>query len=149
MSTTLSNPETRRSWLRSATLQLGIWCASRFGIEAYTNRRERAARVLEEAIELAQAEGLPIGKAQRILEVVYSKPAGEPSQEAAGVMTTLMGWAASTSHDLERVTQAEIDRIHALPKDYFEKKKEEKRALGVSEENPGTTTAKERAFEPA
>lgn len=135
-------------WLQKATIQVGIWCASRFGVEAFTNRRERAARVLEEAIELAQAEGVPIEKSRRIMEVVYSKPVGEPSQEAAGIMTTLMGWAAATDHDIEKVTRDEIDRIHALPLDYFARKKVEKRDLGVSEEESEQAPRKASVLEP-
>lgn len=130
MTSTLTRPAD--GWIQASVAKMANWTATRFGAEVLASRRERAARVLEEAIELAQAEGLSIAKCERILEVVYSKPVGDPSQEAAGVGTTLLAWAAATGVDLQATIQAEINRIHSLPVDHFRKKGIEKKALGVT-----------------
>lgn len=51
--------------------------------------RSRATRFTEEAIELAQAATLPKEDVLRLVEYVYSKPAGDCAQEVGGVTLTL------------------------------------------------------------
>jgi len=46
-----------------------------------------------------------------MLDRTYSRPVGEPSQEAAGLMVTLLAWAEATGIDLAAVTLAEVERI--------------------------------------
>ena len=91
--------------------RIGSWVRRLFGEEAMTDHWERTARVLEEALELAQAEGLTAADVQRMLDRTYSRPVGEPSQEAAGLMVTLLAWAEATGTDLATVTLAEVERI--------------------------------------
>lgn len=71
----------------------------------------RVLRVLEEAIELAQAEGVHIEELNTIRDQVYSKPAGLPSQELGGVLVTLAGYASTTKYDLEIAFWEEALRI--------------------------------------
>ena len=96
---------------RRLARRIGSWVRRAFGEAAMTDRWERTARVLEEALELAQAEGLTAADVQRVLDRTYSRPVGEPSQEAAGLMVTLLAWAEATGTDLATVTLAEVERI--------------------------------------
>jgi len=50
---------------------------------------ERGRRLLEEAIELAQSVNVPAEQARQLVDYVYGRPVGEPSQEVGGVMITL------------------------------------------------------------
>lgn len=62
----------------------GQWACRCFGEQVTADRKERALRVLEEAIELAQAEGIEVNQAANLVGYVYSRPPGEPSQELGG-----------------------------------------------------------------
>lgn len=90
------------------------WVNTRIGPE-HMHPRERAMRLLEEAVELAQAEGIAYDQVDRQVAHVYSRPAGEPAQEAAGVAVCLLGWCAATGNRLNDLALAEIERIEAKP----------------------------------
>lgn len=73
---------------------VGEWVTRAFGTTCAANLRERVARVLEEAMELAQAEGLSLPEALTLATYVFGRPLGEPDQEVGGVMVTLLAYAA-------------------------------------------------------
>lgn len=112
--------------------RVASWLLTRFGLGVLASRQERAARVLEEAAELAQAEGLDLAQADRILVRVFSRPIGDPSQEAAGVMVTMLAWAHVATVDLLAVAEAEVQRIEGLPIEHFRRKHAEKAAAGTA-----------------
>lgn len=66
------------------------WVRTAFGDESMNDRPERVSRVVEEALELAQASGLTTIKVGRILGRVYSRPAGTVDQETNGLVATLV-----------------------------------------------------------
>lgn len=109
-----------------------LWLLKNFGENIATSRPERAARILEEAAELAQAEGVTPGQASRIVSRAYERPAGEPRQEAAGVTTTLLAWAGVTGTDLLAVANAEMDRVEKIPVDDMRRKHDEKVQAGTA-----------------
>lgn len=96
--------------------RVAAWVRSRIG-EDHMYSRERAMRLLEEAVELAQAEGIQIGMIERQARHVFGRPPGEPAQEAAGVAVCLLAWCAATGHRLNELAMAEIERIEAKPLD--------------------------------
>lgn len=111
------------------------WMVTRFGLPVALNRKERTMRVLEEALELAQAEGVTWAAALLLLDHVFKKPAGEPEQEAAGIMVTMLAWFAITpSLSMEEVTVQEIGRIRNLPADHFRARHNKKASAGVAME---------------
>jgi len=108
------------------------WLETRYGHEITTNRQERAMRLVEESIELAQAEGVSPIIIQNIRNRVYSRPPGSPSQEAAGVMLCLVAWAEATSHDLELISEVELDRIEQVPVEISRQRHQAKADLGTA-----------------
>lgn len=92
-------------------LRVRNWIVRAFGEAILLNRAERAARVLEEAAELAQAEGVTPEWARRIVERCYSRPKGVAAQELAQLMVVVLGHSAAAGIDVEAVTIAEIERI--------------------------------------
>jgi hypothetical protein len=90
------------------------WVVSRIGADNM-QRKERAMRLLEEAVELAQAEGITADQVSRQIAHVFSRPAGEPTQEASGVAVCLLGWCAATGNRFDDIATAEIERIGAKP----------------------------------
>lgn len=108
------------------------WVRDCFGQSVMVDRFERIMRVLEEATELAQAEGIPIDVVQRVAPVVYTRPPGRPEQEAGGVMVTMLAYAAAAGFSLDEAETAEIARIHTKTPEHFRKRQAEKAALGIS-----------------
>jgi hypothetical protein len=113
-------------------MRVAAWVLGTFGHSVLMNRRERAMRVLEEALELAQAEGLGVVDVQRLTERVFSRPVGEPGQEGAGVAVTLFAWASSAGASVEALMREELARIeHPAMVERIRKKQAEKQAAGV------------------
>lgn len=71
----------------------------------------RAMRVLEEALELAQAERVTVEEASIIQKQVYDKPAGDPQSELGGVMTTVIAYAEIAGYSAEDAFWTEFQRI--------------------------------------
>lgn len=89
-------------------------------------------RVLEEALELAQASGIYRGQVSIIANHVYSRPKGEVSQEHAGVMVSLLASATANGLYLEDITQTEIDRIWSVPLETILEKQAMKNRAGIT-----------------
>lgn len=87
------------------------WARRAFGDNVVMHRPERRERFAEECLELLQASGMSKEEIQRMMEYVYNRPAGEFSQEVAGVAITLDVFAASEGVDREKVVDAEYQRI--------------------------------------
>lgn len=68
-------------------------------------------RVLEEALELAQAEGVDLATAQRVATRTFSRPVGDRKQEAAQVAVTLLAWSAGAESNLSTLIANELTRI--------------------------------------
>ena len=92
--------------------QLGVvdWMMRCFVRKDSMSPLQRSFRFTEEAIELAQAMGTTKEEVQQLVEYVYGRPPGAPSQEIGGVMVTLMGVAASMDLDVEMCADAELSR---------------------------------------
>jgi len=104
---------------------------TRFG-HPNMGRLERAARVIEEALEIAQAEGMTVADVAKLGNYVYSKPVGKPSQEAAGLGVALLAYCAAISVSADTVAAAEVERIFSKPAEYFRERHAAKAAAGVA-----------------
>jgi hypothetical protein len=111
---------------------VGDWALRCFGSRSFNSLPERARRVLEEAIELAQASGLSIEDGLNLMQYVYRRPIGELSQELAGVGSTLLVLAESQKIDLKAVISADIQRVLELPEEYFKERLARKVAAGMA-----------------
>lgn len=99
---------------RSLESRVAEWVRTRLGAD-HMRPCERAMRLLEEAIELAQAEGVPMANASALVAHVYARAAGEPAAEGAGAAVTLLGWCASRGARFLNLAIAELERIEARP----------------------------------
>jgi hypothetical protein len=108
------------------------WIARTFGPELMAPT-ERIARFVEEAIELAQACGLPREAIGRIADHIYAKPVGDPAQEFGGVGVTLLGLAASLGLDADALELAELTRVEAIPPEYFRARHNRKADAGIAQ----------------
>jgi GNAT superfamily N-acetyltransferase len=111
---------------------VGKWVALCFG-ESAMSPTERARRLLEEAIELAQAEGVTLAETLKMASFVYAKPVGEPKQEAGGVALCLLGWAYGRGVDLDAIELEEIRRVMAKSPEFFRQRQAVKAEAGLSQ----------------
>ena len=82
-----------------------------FGQASVSDFDERMLRFGEEAIELMQAGGISYGKFLQLGHHVYSRDAGEITQEIGGVGVTLFGVADAGDYSLGELTAIEIARV--------------------------------------
>jgi hypothetical protein len=74
-----------------------------------------------------------------ISEHVFSRPVGEVGQEHAGVMVSLLASCTANQLYLETVTEAEIDRIWAVPLETILEKQKLKNRAGITKYYQGDT----------
>jgi len=96
--------------IRSYQRKVEEWLAACFPLAARTNRQERTHRFLEEALELAQANGCTLDEAKTLVEYVYSRPQGQPELEVGGVMVTLASLCSATNIDMGIAGEKELTR---------------------------------------
>lgn len=87
------------------------WMLECFGEIIAMDPLERIMRFLEEALELAQAEGMTEAEVGRVVSYVFGRPAGESFQEVGGVMVTLAAFCFRRDIDLQAAALTEFDRI--------------------------------------
>lgn len=74
--------------------------------------RIRALRLLEEAIELAQSEGVTPDEVNILRDQVFEREPGEPGQELAGVLVCAAGVAATRGLSLASLFTTELRRCN-------------------------------------
>lgn len=92
--------------------RVGQWVHRAFGSFIATNRQERALRIVEEAIELAQAEGVHDDYIERIMIRVYDRPVGSAPAEAGGVGVTFLAYCDALGDDYKKLIENELRRIN-------------------------------------
>jgi NTP pyrophosphatase (non-canonical NTP hydrolase) len=97
----------------SLQAKLRVWLIACLGEKTLRSPQDRAMRVLEEAVELAQAVGIPRAKAREQVDHTYSRPLGEPTQEVAGVLNATLLMAECLGEDGLRLGDAEVERAWA------------------------------------
>jgi hypothetical protein len=107
------------------------WALRCFGSDHVTNTPERALRCLEEAVELAQALGVPMDTAKLCVDTVYKRPVGDPDQEIGGVLHTVAILCEATDRNGAELHEREVRRVlNKPPKDYAARN-QEKLDLGL------------------
>jgi hypothetical protein len=107
------------------------WAASMFGPIA-RDRNERACRFLEEAIELAQAEGLDMEIVNAITARVYSREPGPIHKEIGQARMTLDCLAKNIGLDAQMEERREWDRVRTIPKEEWQRRHRTKVRLGIA-----------------
>lgn len=87
------------------------WAIECFGIKKAQHTPLRAARFMEEAVELGQAYRLTAQQILEIVEYVYNRPHGIPIQETGGVVVTLAVLSELEGIDMMRAGENELARV--------------------------------------
>lgn len=94
----------------SLQYKLRTWLVACLGEKTLMDPKDRAMRVLEEALELAQAADISVEKASAQLHHVYSRPVGDLNQEIAGVLNTTLLMAECVGQDALHLGSTELVR---------------------------------------
>lgn len=126
--------------------QLGVaeWMSKCFSPATAVDIRERGDRLLEEVIELLQSHGYDKARVGTLLEYVYGRPVGEPTQEVGGVMVTLAAYCNAASISMYAEGERELARINqpkVLTK--IQEKQAAKASIAFDSPLPGLTAALE------
>lgn len=98
--------------MTSLQAKVWTWCCQVFDdIIDWKTDRERNFRFAEEAGELCQSLGMSREDWNVVLDYVYGRPIGEPSQEVGGVMITLYALGAKHGIDVDHAARTEYQRI--------------------------------------
>lgn len=114
--------------MRQATVR--EWVRETFG-EISMVIAERVQRVLEEACELAQAEGMGVTDAHTLVDYVWARPSGRREQELGGLQVTILAYAAAAGLSAEAAEVAEVERVLGKDPADFRRRQNEKVAAGI------------------
>ena len=93
-------------------------------------------RLLEEVIELAQAEGVQSRRVAALLDHVYNKSPGKPEQEVGGVGVTLLAYCELRGLSADAEERREFDRVRAIDPARFRLRQNVKADAGVGVRSP-------------
>lgn len=98
------------SGLSSYQQRVERWLDACFPPAVRSDRAERTHRFLEEALELAQANGCSRDDALALVEYVFGRPVRRPDQEVGGVMVTLAGLCSASGINMDDAGDRELER---------------------------------------
>jgi hypothetical protein len=90
-------------------LQWAMWMNACYSRELIDNPKEATDRFAEEAIEAMQAMDMSKEDVLRMVDYVFSREKGQPSQEAAGTLSCLATLCNQRNIDLGKAAMADLD----------------------------------------
>ena len=87
------------------------WMGQCFTPEIKADKLERNDRFIEEALELVQSLNYSADRAHALVDYVFNRDVGEPSQEVGGVMVTLAALCGPNDLDMMQAGETELARI--------------------------------------
>lgn len=116
------------------------WAIETFGPIA-SNRDERLARFVEEALEIAHAEGMKWRMVDRIGARVYSRPRGEVAKEIGQAAATLEMLAENIGLSADAEAEREFARVKGIPQEEWTRRHGAKVALQIANLSPVPRTS--------
>lgn len=117
------------------------WGCRAFGQENFNSPRERSLRLLEEALELVQAEGINVTKVNQLVAAVYERPIGKPEQEIGGVLLTMTAYIRTRGWNPHQFLLYEVRRVLGIPIEKFRERNKEKIKANLTEVKTNKPTA--------
>lgn len=105
-----SRGDTSAGELANYQARVEQWLEACFPPQVRADRNERTHRFLEEALELAQANGCSRSEAMVLVDYVFGRPKGQPDQEVGGVMVTLASLCSATGLNMGEAGDRELER---------------------------------------
>lgn len=96
---------------KSFLIRVGEWLLACFGGKIADDKTERSHRFAEESLELVQALGCTKEEVLKLVDYVFNRPLGEPSQEVGGVLVTLAALCRANKIDMNLAGETELKRV--------------------------------------
>jgi NTP pyrophosphatase (non-canonical NTP hydrolase) len=106
------------------------WVAAAFGPDQAASVEQRGLRLVEEAIEAAQAVGCDKRTLHKLIEYIYGRRAGDLRQELGGVGVCVLAMCEAARLDADTVEVEEIERVLSRPLEHFAARNREKNEAG-------------------
>ena len=106
------------------------WCVAAFGEGHATSVPQRGVRLAEEAVEAAQAAGVPREMVHQLVDYVYDREPGELRQELGGLGITILALAAAAGLSADKCERDELTRVLSKDPAWFRQRNETKNAAG-------------------
>lgn len=115
-----------------AERQKGVsdWAIDAFGPEEALSVPHRGLRMLEEADEGAQAAGVTLEMAHKMVDYVWSRPVGNLGQELGGIGVTVLALAQAAGYDADAEEVREVERVLSKPREHFTQRNKVKNEAG-------------------
>lgn len=107
------------------------WAYRTFGPVALV-RGERLMRFVEEAIELAHADGMERETLNAIANRVYSRPPGDVPKEIGQAQATLETYAERIGESSDALAEIEWQRVQSIPQAEWDRRHAAKQAIGIA-----------------
>jgi hypothetical protein len=91
--------------------RVGGWMQECFTPGIIADKLERNDRFIEEALELVQSLNYSADRAHALVDYVFGREKGEPSQEVGGVMVTLAALCNPNDLSMDMAAETELARI--------------------------------------
>jgi len=111
------------------------WACATFGPVAKV-RSERLMRFVEEAIELAHADGMERSMLDAIAGRIYGRDRGEIKQEIGQAQACLETYAESIGESADALAEIEWQRVQSIPQSEWERRHAAKQAIGIALSRP-------------
>lgn len=125
------HPRAEGETMRFITRVIYEWGARAFGLNHMHDRHVRALRLMEEAVELAQACDVSRVNAMQLVSMVYDRPPGDIRQEIGGVLVTAHAFCAGQGIEVEKALEDEVCRVLDYSPDHFAKRNQTKIDMGL------------------
>lgn len=107
------------------------WAIEMFGPVAKV-RGERLLRFIEEAIELAHADGMERETLDAIAGRVYSREPGDINKEIGQAQACLETYAENIGESSDHLAQVEWERVQKIPREEWSRRHAAKVAIGIA-----------------
>lgn len=106
------------------------WAVDAFGSEEALSIPHRGLRMFEEAGEGAQAAGVTLELAHKMVDYIWGRPVGNLGQELGGIGVTVLALAQAAGLDADAEEVREIDRVLSKPREHFSQRNKVKNDAG-------------------
>lgn len=96
---------------KSFLIRVGEWLLACFGEKIADDKTERLHRFTEESLEAVQSLGCTKEEVLKLVDYVFNRPIGEPSQEVGGVLVTLAALCRANNIDMDLAGETELKRV--------------------------------------
>jgi hypothetical protein len=96
---------------REFQTRVADWMMEAFSNDVCRDGMERNHRFLEEALELVQALDCTRSEAHQLVDYVFDRPVGDPTQEVGGAMVTLAALCFARGMNMNLLGEIELERV--------------------------------------